>query len=87
MREKYEGKFPGPAPRTPDGKPDLSGVWIAEVTPERPALTHLGLTVLEDRYKTNIKDFPYSVCLPIAPVPGDWTLGGDAQSDAVGHAV
>jgi hypothetical protein len=71
MREKYEGKFPGPAPRTAEGKPDFSGNWIAEVTPERPALTHLGLTLLEDRYKTNMKDFPYSACLPIAPVPGE----------------
>jgi hypothetical protein len=71
MREKYEGKFPGPAPRTPEGKPDVSGVWIALGTPERPAMTKLALTLLEDRYKTNMKDFPYSVCLPIAPVPGD----------------
>jgi hypothetical protein len=70
MREKYEGKFPGPAPRTPEGKPDLSGVWIAQDTPERPALTHLALGLLENRYKTNMKDFPYSVCLPPAPVPG-----------------
>jgi hypothetical protein len=75
MREKYEGKFPGPAPRTPDGKPDLNGVWIAEGAPERPVLTRLGLTLLEDRYKTNAKDFPYSVCLPQAPVPGD-AMGG-----------
>ena len=71
MREKYEGKFPGPTPRTPEGKPDLNGVWVAEGTPERPAMTHLGLTVLEDRYKTNLKDYPYSVCLPPAPVPTD----------------
>lgn len=71
MREKYAGKFPGPAPRTPEGKPDLNGVWIAEGTPERPALTHLALTLLEDRHKTNNKDFPYSVCLPFAPVPTD----------------
>lgn len=71
MREKYEGKFPGPAPRTPEGKPDFNGVWLAEVTPERPALTHLGITLLEDRYKTNMKDFPYSVCLPPQPVPGN----------------
>ena len=76
MRQKYEGKFPGPAPRTPEGKPDFSGNWIAEVAPERPALTHRGLTLLEDRYKTNMKDFPYSVCLPIAPVPGNglWSV-------------
>lgn len=70
MREKYEGKFPSPAPRTPEGKPDLSGVWIAQGTPERPAMTHLGLTLLEHRYKTNWKDYPYSLCLPPGPVPG-----------------
>jgi hypothetical protein len=70
MRAKYEGKFPGPAPRTSEGKPDSNGVWLAEVTPERPAMTHLGLTLLEGRYKTTLKDHPYSICLPIAPVPG-----------------
>jgi hypothetical protein len=78
MREKYEGKFPGPAPRTPEGRPDLNGVWIALGTPERPALTHLGLTLLEDRYKTNLKDHPYSACLPFGPVPpgdfGPWVV-------------
>jgi hypothetical protein len=71
LREKYEGKFPGPAPRTPEGKPDLNGVWIAEGTPERPEMTPLGLTLLEHRYKTNWKDFPYSFCLPRGPDPGD----------------
>jgi hypothetical protein len=71
MRKKYEGKFPGPAPRTPEGKPDLNGVWMTGVTtPERPAMTHLALTQLEDRYKTNMKDFPYAFCLPRQPVPG-----------------
>lgn len=76
MREKYEGKFPGPTPRTPEGKPDLNGVWMAEGTPERPALTPLGLKLLEDRYKTNLKDFPYSVCLPPAVVPNTDAMGG-----------
>ena len=78
MREKYEGKFPGPAPHMPDGKPDLNGIWVPVGTPERPALTQTALTVLEDRYKTNIKDFPYSVCLPFGPVPpgdiGPWVV-------------
>ena len=36
MREKYEGKFPGPAPRTPEGKPDLSGVWLAQARRNDP---------------------------------------------------
>ena len=76
MRAKYEGKFPGPVPRTPDGKPDLNGTWIAEGTPERPALTPLGLALLEDRFKTNLKDFPYSACLPPAVVPTSDAMGG-----------
>jgi hypothetical protein len=76
MREKYEGKFAGPAPRTPEGKPDLNGVWMAQGMPERPAMTHLGLTLLEDRYKTNVRDFPYSVCLPPAVVPTSDAAGG-----------
>ena len=71
MREKYQGKFPGPAPRTPEGKPDLSGVWIAESTPERPALTPWALSVLDGRFKRNLADYPYSVCLPPKPVPSD----------------
>jgi hypothetical protein len=70
MREKYEGKFPGPAPRTPDGKPDLNGVWVAEATPERPVMTPSALMVLEDRFKNNLKDYPYSFCLPPQPTPG-----------------
>jgi len=67
MREKYEGKFPGPAPRTPEGKPDLTGVWMAQGTPERPALTPHALTVLDERFKKNLKDYPYSSCLPPEP--------------------
>ena len=67
MREKYEGKFPGPAPRTPEGKPDLNGMWVTDVTPERPALTPWALSVLDDRFKKDLKDFPYSVCLPTEP--------------------
>lgn len=75
MREKYKGKFPGPAPRTPEGKPDLNGVWIVESTPERPAMTQLGLTLLDDRFKTNFKDMPWSFCLPPAPTPTDAMSG------------
>lgn len=76
MREKYEGKFPGPAPRTPEGRPDLSGVWVAEGRPERPTLTPWALTVLDDRFKRNLEDFPYSFCLPSEPgLPdGPWLV-------------
>jgi hypothetical protein len=67
MREKYEGKFPGSAPRTPEGKPDLNGVWLADGTPERPALTPWALMMLDDRFKKDLRDFPYSFCLPFEP--------------------
>ena len=78
MLEKYEGKFPGPAPRTPEGRPDFNGVWVATNTPERPMVTPQALVVLEERFKNNLKDYPYSVCLPPRPVPsagpGPWLV-------------
>lgn len=37
---------PGPAPRTPDGHPDLTGVWFPGVVPDPD---HYGLTVAEHR--------------------------------------
>jgi hypothetical protein len=76
LHEKYEGKFPGPTPRTPDGKPDLNGVWLAEGTSERPALTPTALTVLDERFKKNLKDYPYSACLPAEPTAGGGGGGG-----------
>ncbi|MGH6689067.1 MAG: hypothetical protein ACRD3C_10785 [Vicinamibacterales bacterium] len=72
MREKHEGKFPGPPPRLANGRPDLSGTWIPIGRPEKLEMTPLALAELDRRYRTNNKDFPYSVCLPPFPTPTDW---------------
>ena len=74
VRAKFEGKFPGPAPRLPDGKPDLSGTWIASEKLTRPQATPAALAELDRRFRTNLKDFPYSVCLP--PLPAQATNAG-----------
>ena len=74
VRAKFEGKFPGPAPRLPDGKPDLSGTWIASEKLTRPQATPAALAELDRRFRTNLKDFPYSVCLP--PVPAQASNAG-----------
>jgi hypothetical protein len=59
----------GPAPRLRDGKPDLSGVWLANLDPNppTPALLPWAEKVHKERLATEFKDLPSGFCLPDDP--------------------
>jgi hypothetical protein len=59
-----------PAPRMPDGRPDLSGVWQGndDLYPEQPELLPWADALVKERIANNLRDAPPGRCLPGGPV-------------------
>ena len=60
----------GPAPRMPDGKPDLSGVWLPSFPsdPGKPEPLPWAAALIKQRAQDSSKDIPSGHCLPLGVV-------------------
>ena len=58
----------GPTPQTPEGKPDLSGVWLAPTTMDsnQPELLPAAQKLLNERFANNSLESPAVRCMPDA---------------------
>jgi hypothetical protein len=62
----------GPAPRMPDGRPDLTGVWLPAITTDagfaKPEPLPWAAAVVAQREEDHGKDIPSGHCLPLGVV-------------------
>ena len=59
-------------PRMPDGKPDLSGLWLLndDLYPEEPAALPWAAALAKERIENEFKEAPHTRCLPEGlPIP------------------
>jgi len=70
LQKKY-ANVRGPAPRTRDGHPDLTGVWNGSLdpNPQPAAMLPWADEVVKQRRATNAREQPSAHCLPDDPTP------------------